>query len=124
MNNRALVYQVLKKTGLPVAQTRFGDYISGNDTTIPNNSLPNLPFLTFNHSGDTTMFADGARYAVLERFVVSLWLDKRRDDVEEKVEEAISKNFGPYTRDLDYDDKEKAHVIDYEFTIHPDEGKN
>ncbi|WP_028263939.1 hypothetical protein [Atopobium fossor] len=122
MNNRTRVYQALKKTGLPVAQTRYGDYISGADTTTPNNPLPNLPFITFHHSGETILFADGKRYAVLEKFIVSLWLDKRRDEVEEKVEEAITKNFGTFERDFDYDDNGRAYVIDYEFTIHPDEG--
>lgn len=124
MNNRQRVYKALVKTGLPVAQTRFGDFIPGGDTNIPNNSLPNLPFVTFNHSGETVLFADGKRYSVLERFMVSLWLDKRRDDIEAKVEEAITKNFGTFSRDFDYDDNEKVYVIDYEFTVHPDEGTN
>ncbi len=95
---------LLETAGLPVAYLSF-----------PEEEVPNLPFLCFISPGETNFAADGKVYFKSTKIVVELYLKSRSEEIEGRVENALSSFF--YTKDAEYLDDEKCWEVVYELEV-------
>lgn len=97
---------VLKSTGYPVAFQSF-----------PKKDAPAMPYICYSAPEVNNFYADGIVYFSFTRISVELFTPLRDLAVEGKVESALTANGISWTKDADYNDREKCYEIIYEIEV-------
>lgn len=98
--------QILKLTGFPVAFQSF-----------PKKEAPAMPYICYSAPEVNNFYADGIVYYSFTRITVELYTVTRDMDVEKKVESVLTTNGISWTKDADYNDREKCYEIIYEIEV-------
>ncbi len=91
--------------GLPYAYDHFSD-ADGEHPQGP-------PFICFLYPGNDDFIADNINYAKITALVIELYTDNVDFDLEESVEDALTANELPYTKDQVYLDDERMYQTTY-----------
>lgn len=95
---------VLETTGLPVTYYAF-----------PEGEAPPLPYICYLNPDNNNFAADGTVYYSSKKVLVELYTERREQETEEKVEEALSSFF--YEKEATYIDSENCYQILYELEV-------
>lgn len=100
------VSKILQKTGYPVAFEAF-----------PKEDVPAMPYICYMSPEVNNFFADGIVYHSTTRVTVLLYTALRDLTVEQTVESVLTGNGITWTKDADYNEREKCYEIVYEIEV-------
>ncbi len=100
------IIEMLEETSIPFAYDHFAEGES-----------PDPPFCIFLIPGSDNFHADNAVYEKLSKLVVELYTDKKDPDLEEKLEEVLSRYEMIWSRSEVWIDSEKLYEVRYEMTV-------
>lgn len=96
-----MIYETLKKTGLPVAYSHFKKKIEP-------------PFLVYLGDGQETLIADNKNYWRENAYQVEFYFKKKDEGLEEKIENILEENDYIFDKSEDvYVNSENLYVIYY-----------
>lgn len=104
---RERVYKALCESGLPVAHMAF-----------KRGKAPELPWCVYYEGTSDDLHADGRNYAKVRTFYVELYQKNPSEEVEGRLEKAISDSFGAWSKEEEFwvDDEDCAETV-YTFTV-------
>ena len=100
------IIEMLEETSIPFAYDHFAEGES-----------PDPPFCIFLIPGSDNFHADNVVYEKLSKLVVELYTDKKDPDLEEKLEEVLSRYEMIWSRSEVWIDSEKLYEVRYEMTV-------
>lgn len=98
--------EILQKTNLPVTLEAF-----------PKGKVPPMPYICYSAPEVNNFYADGIVYYSVTRIGVALYTELRDVAVETIVENVFAENGIAWTKDADYNDREKCYEIIYEIEV-------
>ena len=99
------VYALSAECGIPMAHMFF-----------PEGSAPPLPWTVFFLDEENGLYADDRVYAHVERWTLELYQRSSDSQLEERLEAAIERAFGPYSKEESWVEKENCLLTAYTFT--------
>lgn len=104
---RKRVYQALAATGIPVAHVAFAK-----------GKAPALPWMVYIQGASDGFYADNGTYREQSEFVVELYQMPTSRETEEKIEAAITAEFGGFSREEEIwiEDEGVIETV-YRFTV-------
>ncbi len=100
------IIEMLEETCIPFAYDHFAEGES-----------PDPPFCIFLIPGSDNFHADNVVYEKLSKLVIELYTDKKEPDLEERVEEVLSRHEMIWSRSEVWIDSEKLYEVRYEMTV-------
>lgn len=97
---------ILKQTGYPVAFESFSK-----------KEAPAMPYICYLAPQVNNFYADGVVYYSATRISVMLYTNLRDLTAEGKVEAVLTANGITWTKDADYNEREKCYEIIYEIEV-------
>lgn len=97
---------MVQEIGLPFAHHHFAEGES-----------PPPPFLLFLSPGEETFSADDVAYFSFKQLDVELYTDRKQPELEERVEEVLTRHEIYYTKTESYIESERLYEVLYEMEV-------
>jgi len=97
---------MVQEIGLPFAYHHFAEGES-----------PPPPFLLFLSPGEETFSADDVAYFSFKQLDVELYTDRKQPELEERVEEVLTRHEIYYTKTESYIESERLYEVLYEIEV-------
>lgn len=84
---------------------------------FPVSKAPGLPFIVYFYGAENSLYADGINFWTVTHIYVEHYSKLRDTAGEWRIEQALTTNGIPFTKDSQYIDDEQDYVTVYEFDL-------
>lgn len=83
----------------------------------PSNPPPQPPFLVYYYEGSDDLMADNTNYQTIRPLTVELYTDNKDFALEKAVEDTLTANDMPFTRNESYIKSERMYMVSFETEV-------